>query len=178
MFNIPQKFTQGDRLEWSETKWDFDNRTEIMSCFLRGQTGLDLTGIPDPDNYNKWNFEVGEQTSFVLLPGLYNAQFVVFGPGVGRKALGIVSVEVLPSFELLTNLDTALTEEKELEEVEKAIASLSNGVAEYYIGTRKVRYVDLSQLYERQRYLKNRIAKIKNRSLIGGLNVGVNFDRD
>lgn len=172
-FNIPLQITQGDRVIWSEQVTEYNPGTDLLSCFIRGAYALDLTGVP---NGNGWDFEIAESTSALLSPGFYQAQFVAFSAGAGRKTLGVVKLEVCPSFENLTELDTRTAEEKELEQLNIAIAKLSDGVAEYYIGDRRVRYQDLGSLYERQKYLRNRIAKIKNRASIGGRNVGVRFE--
>jgi hypothetical protein len=177
IFAIPKQFTQGDRVVWSESISGASNAIDVLSCFIRGQSSLDLTGVADPNNLDTWNFEIVEAMNDTLIAGIYQAQFVLYSQA-GKKTLGISKIELCPAFTNLTSLDTRLEEEKELEEISKAISALSNGVAEYYIGTRKVRYIDVYQLYERQRYLRNRIAKIKNRSIIGGVNVGVNFNRD
>ncbi len=51
------------------------------------------------------------------------------------------NLTVCPSFEALTEFDTHDADEKEREAVTKAIAnSTEKNVAEYYIGTRRVRY--------------------------------------
>jgi hypothetical protein len=176
-FAIPKQFTRGDRVVWSESISGASNAVDVLSCFIRGQSSLDLTGVGDSNNLDTWNFEIVEAISDTLIAGIYQAQFVLYSQAEGKKTLGMTKIEVCASFANLTSLDTRLPEEKELEEIDKAISALSNGVAEYYIGTRKVRYIDVYQLYERQRYLRNRIAKIKNRCHIGGVNVGINFDR-
>jgi hypothetical protein len=155
---------------------DSDNAADLLSCFVRGAYALDLTGVSSATNPHSFHFEILEATSAVLSPGIYQCQFVLLQAGARRKTLSVIQVEVCPSFEFMGGLDTRSKEEKELEEIEKAIASLSNGVAEYYVGTRRVRYVDLSVLYERQNYLRNRMARRKNPKLIGGRNVGVKFD--
>jgi hypothetical protein len=96
--------------------------------------------------------------------------------GSGRHTLGTVDLEVLPSFENLTELDPRTDDEKELEEVTKAIAAvISGGVAEYYIGSRRVRYQDLQLLTDRQRELRQRIAIASGRIKPGGTNVGISF---
>lgn len=175
---IPTRITQGDRVTWSETVADSDNAIDLLTFFVRGQFALDLTGVPDVEDKTQWHFEIIESTASVLAPGIYHAQLVLFSSGFGKQTLGVTPLEVEPSFELLTSLDTRSSEEKELAELEKAIAQLSNGVQEYYIGTRRVRYADLNQLYERQKYLKNRIAKMKRPRAIGGRNVGVRIMHD
>ena len=172
MFKIPPQFTQGDRITWQETFADYDPLSDTLTCFLRGASSLDLTGVPDN---NKWQFEISTTQSAGLTPGKYQAQFVVFGSGFGRTTLGVTSLEICPDFSILSELDNTLPEEKELAAIQKAITALSNGVAEYYIGERRIRYVELPQLYEREKYLKNRLAKIKNKGIVGGRNLPVRF---
>lgn len=170
MIKIPKQITQGDRITW-RFGIPTPPATSVVSIFIRGQSSLNLTGA---FNSYFWEFEITPSQSEDLLPGRYKAQLVAYSVD-GKKTLGVFDLEVLPSFENLTELDTRTSEEKELEELEFAIAKLSSGVAEYYIGTRRVRYSELPQLYERQEYLRNRIAMIKNRGSIGGRNVGIRF---
>lgn len=173
MFNIPQSFTQGDRVTWFQgLAATYDPATDTLSCFIRGQSALDLTGVPTGLG---WNFEITPIQSAALIAGKYQAQLVVYPVG-GRKTLGTYNLTVCPSFENLTELDTRDEDEKELEDITKAIAQVaSKGVAEYEIKGRKVTYQDLNALTNRQIYLRNRIAKKKNKNLIGGRNVPFEF---
>ena len=170
IFNIPTRFIQGDRISWTTIVTNINPTT--VSCFIRGLSNpLDLTAV---NTGQDWAFTITEAQSAAFVPGRYKAQLVVYDPE--RKTLAEESIEVCQGFEKLTELETLTPDEIELEAVTKAIAQLSSkNVAEYYIGTRKVRYNDLASLYERQKYLRNRIAKSKNKSAIGGRNVGVRF---
>lgn len=173
-WNIPQKITQGDRVSWSQNLDNFSPSIDILSCFIRGQSSLDLTGV---GNELSWDFTVLEAQSAALLPGKYKTQFVVFASGMGRHTLGSTDLIVLPSFEALTELETRSPDEIELAQITMAIAKLVSGaVAEYRIGDRMMRYQDLEQLTKRQRELRNRIAMAKNAGNIGGRNVGIRFD--
>ncbi len=69
------------------------------------------------------------------------------------------------------------SDEIELEAIEKAIAKIltNGGVAEYQIKSRKMRYHSLDELYRQRDHLRIRIARRKNRSGIGGRNLGVSF---
>ena len=171
ILNIPKEIVAGDRVTWFERVDGISSVDTVGSYFLRGNSSLDLTGVPDRDG---WYFEITEAQSNEVKPGVYFCQFVIY-PLSGRKTLGTISITVNPSFESLSELDTRLPEERELIAVSEAIKKLSNGVAEYEIGSRKVRYHDLQQLYQRQTYLRNRIAKIKNPNSLGGRNVGIRF---
>ncbi len=184
MFNIPKQFTQGDCITWKEKLDQYNPATDNLSCFIRGQNGsLDLTATPLPSaspllggTEGGWEFLIPEVSSATLAPGVYKVQFVIVTAAKGRQTLGEADLEVCPSFEDLTTFDARDADEIELEAITKAIAELSSkNVAEYYIGTRRVRYNNLTELYERQKYLRNRIAKRKNKSTIGGRNVGIRF---
>jgi hypothetical protein len=172
-FNIPTTITQGDRVTWKEILPDYNPVIDTLSCFVRGATALDLTGIPGGDG---WDFLIGSTQSQALMVGTYQVQFVIYQAGVNRQALGITELVVCTDFEGLTTLETRSPDEIELEAITKAIAAVvQGGTAEYRIGDRMVRYQDLTQLTERQRYLRNRIAKAKNPQNIGGRNVGIRF---
>jgi hypothetical protein len=173
-WTIPQKITQGDRVTWTQDLEDYNSSTDTLSCFIRGiSPGFDLTGVA---NNNCWDFVINETQSAALAPGKYQAQFVIFEAATQRKALGIAQLLVCPSFDNLTEIDFRSADEIELELITVAIAKLATGsVAEYRIGDRMMRYQDLSQLTQRQQYLRNRIAKMKNPGGIGGRNVGIRF---
>ncbi len=172
MFNIPKQITQGDRITWTQELEGYNPATDTLSCFIRGQSAaLDLNSVPNGEG---WDFEITSAQSANLTPGAYKTQFVIFS-GSDRTTLGHTDLLVCPSFENLTEFDTRDSDEKELEAITKAIAQLSNGVAEYYIGDRRVRYQDLGELSKRQRELRNRIAMAKNPGIIGGRNVGIRF---
>jgi hypothetical protein len=172
-FNIPTTITQGDRVTWKEILPDYNPIIDTLSCFVRGATALDLTGIPGSDD---WDFLIGSTQSQALMVGTYRVQFVIYQAGVNRRALGTTELVVCQDFEGLTTLETRSPDEIELEAITKAIAAVvQGGTAEYRIGDRMVRYQDLAQLTERQRYLRNRIVKAKNPGSIGGRNVGIRF---
>lgn len=174
-FNIPTTITQGDRFTWVEHLSLYNPLVDTLYCYIRGQSGaLDLTADCLIDGFE---FTVESAQTMVLSPGKYKAQFVILKSSGRRKTLGLASLLVLPSFEGLTTLETRSEDEIELEAITKAIAAVvSGGTAEYRIGDRMVRYQDLAVLTERQRYLRNRIAKTKNPGSIGGRNVGIRFD--
>lgn len=169
-WNIPQNITQGDRITWKQALDGYNNTTDTLTCFVRGLNGgLDLTGVPVGDD---WEFNVLEAQSANLNPGNYKAQFVVFS-GSGRQTLGTTDLLICPSFESLTEFDVRSADEKELAAITEAIAKLVTGaVSEYRVGDRMMRYQDLNQLTNRQRELRNRIARAKN---LGGRNVGIRF---
>ena len=172
MFNIPKQITQGDTVRWSETFDDYNSATDTLKCFIRGKSALDLTGVP---NGNQWDFTIDTNQSILLAAGKYKTQFVIES-GTNKKALGVTELIVCPSFEKLTELETRSPDEIELEEITKAINKLASGaVSEYWIGDRKLKYQDLEQLTKRQQYLRTRIAKAKNPSTIGGRNVPIKF---
>lgn len=173
MFNIPKQITQGDKTTWSEKLPDYSPLTDTLSCFIRGQTALDLTGTATTEG---WDFAIESAESETLTPGKYKTQFLIFEFGTDRKTLGTTELLVCASFEKLTELETRSADEIELEEITKAILKLASGaVSEYWIGDRKLRYQDLEQLTARQQYLRTRIAKAKNPSTIGGRNVPIRF---
>lgn len=179
-FNIPSQITQGDRVSWNQELDKFipDGRPiDTLSCFIRGQSSLDLTGVPNGFN---WDFVITESQSLALQPGKYKTQFVIFAVASGKTTLGTTDLIVLPSFEALTTLETRSADEIELEQVTIAIAKLVTGaVAEYRIGDRMMRYQDLGILTLRQQHLRNRVAKAKYpRSLVGGRNVAIRFSND
>jgi hypothetical protein len=169
-WNIPQTITQGDRVFWSQILDGYNNITDTLSCFIRGASGgIDLTGVPSGDG---WDFTINEAQSTTFASGNYKAQFVVFS-GLGRETLGTVDLLVCPSFENLTEFDARTADQKELAVITEAIGKLVTGaVAEYRVGDRMMRYQDLNQLTQRQRELRNRIAKTKNP---GGRNVPIRF---
>ena len=169
MLNIPNQITQGDTVEWYETLPDYNPATDTLSCFIRGQSALDLTGVPSG---NQWDFTITSAQSQTLTPGKYKKQYVIFEFGTKRKTLGTTDLLVCPSFEGLTQLDTRSDLEIELEQVNNA---LLKGIAEYRIGDRMVRYQDLGELGKRQQYLRNRIAIASGKLKPGGRNVGVRF---
>ncbi|MEL6493554.1 MAG: hypothetical protein AAFQ41_00340 [Cyanobacteria bacterium J06623_7] len=171
---IPTQITQGDDIEWSQTLEDYDPSSDTLSCFVRGASALDLTGVA---NGNQWDFVITSAQSQDLTPGKYKAQFVVYKGGTQRKSLGITDLVICPSFENLTELETRSLDEIELEAVTKAIAKLVSGaVAEYRVGDRMMRYQDLGELTKRQQYLRNRVAIANGRLKPGGRNVGVRFN--
>lgn len=174
IWTIPQKITQADRVTWTQTLADYNSTTDFLSCFIRGLSpGLDLSGV---DNGAGWDFLMSEEDSNGLAPGKYQAQFVIFQGGASRKALGIAQFLVCPAFENLPSIDSRSADEIELELITTAIAKLVSGaVAEYRIGDRMMRYQDLSELTNRQQYLRNRVAAAKNRGSIGGKNIGIRF---
>ncbi len=136
MFNIPKQITQGDTVKWSQTLDDYKPADGTLKCFIRGATKLDLIGVP---YFNQWNFVISPSQSQTLTPGKYKTQFAFFALNGDKTTLGATDLLVCPSFENLTELETRSADEIELEELTKAIAQLSNGVAEYYIGDRRVR---------------------------------------
>ncbi len=174
IFNIPTQFTQGDRVSWWEHISDYDPVNDILKVFIVGRKNT-LT-VTANGGINGFEFAIASTLTKVLQPGKYKAQFAIYVNGMDKTTLGSTDLLVCPSFENLSELETRTPDEIELEAVTEAIAKLSSkNVAEYYIGTRKVRYNDLASLYERQKYLRNRIAKSKNKAAIGGRNVGVGF---
>ena len=173
MFNIPKQITQGDKTTWTEKLPDYNPLTDTLSCFIRGQTALDLTGTATAEG---WNFAIESAQSETLTPGKYKTQFVILEFGTDRKTLGTTELLVCPSFEKLTELETRSPDEIELEAITKAINKLACGaVSEYWIGDRKLKYQNLEQLTKRQQYLRNRIAMKKNPRAIGGRNVEIKF---
>lgn len=175
MFTIPNSFTQGDTVAWTQRLQGYSSLTDTLTCFIRGQASLDLTASGNSNFTDEWDFVIGSSDSSSLVPGRYKAQFVVFDANT-RHTLGEAEIVVKPSFENLTELDVLDEDEKELQHLTIAIAKIaSGGVAEYYIGTRRARYHDLPELAERQTFLRNRIARKKNRRYIGGRNVGISF---
>ena len=171
MFNIPKEFYSGDKLTWTEELTD--SAVDTFALFIRGPSTLDITGI---ENGLTWLFEISEEKSEALLPGLYRANFVVYIVGTGRKTIGSMQFSVLPNPATVGSVDNRSHEEIELELVRSAIFKVAEGgVAEYEIGERRVRYSSLDELYKRERYLVNRIAKRKNRSIIGGRSVPIRF---
>ena len=174
MFTIPTTFTQGDRVVWKQRLTGYNSATDTLTCFIRGQSSLDLTAVGNPGYSDEWDFEMNLAQSNSLVAGRYKAQFVLFS-GNNRLTLGETEINVKPSFENLTELEVLDEDEKELQLLTIAIAKIaSGGVAEYYIGTRRARYQDLSELTKRQAYLRSRIAR-KKRGGVGGRNVGVSF---
>ena len=71
--------------------------------------------------------------------------------------------------------DVDLVDEIELEAVTQAILKHSHGKKEYWIGDRKIEYRDLQELYDRQQYLRTRIAIASGKLKPGGRNVGIGF---
>lgn len=173
MFNIPD-ITQGDRLEWFDDFPDLDGGVDTVSCFIRGAGTLNLTAVPSD---GRWMFQIAEAQSSALPAGKYQAQFTAFSPGFGRKTLGVKFFNVAADLATVNQpIDNRNSDEIELDKVREAIANaLSGGVAEYYIGERRIRYHSLDELYKRERYLVQRVAKRKNKGSIGGRNVGVRF---
>ena len=170
---IPIKITQGDDVAWSQTLDDYNPATDTLSCFIRGQSALDLTGVP---NGNQWDFTITSAESQDLTPGRYKKQYVLLEGGIKRITLSTTELYVRPGFEELTELETRTPDEIELEEITKAIAKLaSGGVSEYRIGDRMMQYQDLSELTKRQQYLRHRVAIASGKSKAGGRNVGVRF---
>ncbi len=183
-WNIPKSFTQGDRITWKEKLDQYNPATDNLSCFIRGQNGsLDLTATPLPSasplvggTEGGWEFNIPEVSCATLAPGAYKVQLVIVSAAKGRQTLGEAELEFCPSFEDLTTFDARDADEIELEAITQAIATLAKGgVAEYYIGDRRMRYQDLGDLTKRQQYLRNRIAMSKNPNNVGGRNVGIRF---
>lgn len=173
IWNIPNQITQGDTVEWSQTLDNYNPATDTLSCFIRGKSPLDLTGNANGD---AWDFSIDTNQSILLATGKYKTQFVIFKFHTQRKTIGTTELLVCPSFEKLTQLETRSADEIELEGITQAIAKLAGGaVAEYWIGDRKMRYQDLSQLTERQKYLRSRIAIASGKLKPGGRDVGVRF---
>lgn len=174
MFTIPTSFTQGDRVIWKQRLTGYNSATDTLTCFIRGQSSLDLTAGGNSGYSDEWDFEMTSSQSLSLIPGRYKVQFVLFS-GSGRLTLGETEINVKPSFENLTELEVLDEDEKELQLLTIPIAKIaSGGVAEYYIGTRRARYQDLSELTKRQAYLRSRIAR-KKKGYVGGKNVGISF---
>ena len=126
IWTIPQKITQGDRITWTQNLDKFFPAVDILFCFIRGQSSLDLTGV---GNGFIWDFTITEAQSTTLLPGKYQTQFVIFATGTGRQTLGSTDLIILPSFEALTELETRSPDEIELEQITTAIARLVSGAA-------------------------------------------------
>ena len=172
MFNIPNQITQGDNINWSQTLDDYKPADGTLKCFIRGTTKLDLVGVP---HFNQWNFFATSSQTQTLKPGKYKTQFAFFELSGEKNTLGGTELLVCLSFEKLTELETRSVDEIELEAITQAISRHSNGVKEYWIGDRKMEYRDLNELYQRQAYLRHRIAMRKNPSAIGGRNVPIRF---
>lgn len=172
MFNIPNQITQGDTVEWSETLPDYNPATDILKCFIRGASTLDLIGLA---NGEAWDFAIDTNQSILLSAGKYKTQFVIFEFGTKRNTIGNTELIVCPSFEALTELDTTSDDEKELELITQAIANHSHGKKSYQIGDRRMEYRDLNELYQRQAYLRQRIAIASGKLKPGGRNVGIRF---
>lgn len=170
-YNLPTSFVQGDYVEFKILLEYTSSAT--VTVFIRGMSNpLDLTGVHDGSN--GWDFQITETQSMAFDPGNYQIQLVVFDPH--RETLGVYPLHICPSFENQAEVDTRSPEEIELEQLNAAISALtSKNIAEYYIGIRRVRYHDLASLYDRQAYLRRRIARMKNKSSIGGCNVPVSF---
>ena len=170
MFNIPTQITQGDRISWFEHLSDYNPLTDTLKCFIVGKSAS-LTGTSGGSS-NGFEFEITSVQSQALEPGKYKVQFAIFVNGSDKTTLGTTDLEVCPSFEGLTELDTRSDDEKELEELNKA---LSKGITEYRIGDRMMRYHSLEELSKRQKHLRNRIAIAQGRIKPGGRNLGVGF---
>lgn len=172
-FAIPKRITQGDGLLWQENFPEYDASTDTLVCCILGKTKLTAVAT----NHNGF-FQLGitPTDSNNLAPGVYKVQFVINPDSATRKTLGNTKIEVCPSFDNLNTLETRTPYEIELELVENAIRTgLKDGVAEYEIGDRKVRYQSLDELFKRQRYLKRQIAIARNPSLRRGRNVQIGF---
>lgn len=172
ILNIPTQFYSGDRVSWWEHPHG-DPTTDILSCFIVGlENNLRLTAFGSSDG---WEFNLPTEKSKTLLPGKYKAQLILYSGG-DRKVIAQGNFTVLASFEDLTSLDPKSDDEKELELITKAIATVvSGGVSEYQIGTRRVRYSDLSELTKRQAYLRRRIA-IKNGTNLKSVSIRFSAD--
>ena len=171
-FNIPQKITQGDAVTWTEELSDYNPSTDNLICYVRGQSRLDLTATA---NNGLFEFAIASDQTDDFKPGRYKAQFVIEPESGQRKALGIAELEICASFANLDSLDTRTPDEIELEQLNKAIQNLSSGVEEYEIGERRVRYTDLPNLYQRQRYLQRRINLTKNPQFRNGRDTQISF---
>lgn len=169
MFSIPSRITQGDLIEWLQILDNYNPATDILKCFIRGKSALDLTGVANGDG---WNFTIDSTQSALLNSGKYKSQFVIFEFGTDKKTLGTTDLLVCSSFESLTELDTRSADEIELEEINNA---LNKGITEYRIGDRMMRYHSLEELSKRQKYLRNRIAIAQGKIKPGGRNLGVGF---
>ena len=164
-------FVRGDRVTWHEKLNNFDNNSDALACFIRGQADLDLTGVPNGDG---WDFTITEAQSQTLVAGYYKAQFVIFGETAGRQTISTINIQVRPSLEH----DGAIVdpERAELEEITRAIATLSRGgIAEYQIKGRRVTYHDLNTLVKRQEYLRRRLAIRAGKIKPGGTNQRIRF---
>ena len=172
-WNIPKTITQSDRITFFQQLNDYNPATDTLSCFIRGQAPLDLTGIPTGSG---WDFTIESVQSKMLIPGKYKTQFVVFEFGINKKTLKTLDLLVLPSLENLTELETRSADEIELELIITAIAKLASGaVAEYRIGDRMMRYQDIGQLSRRLEYLRRRVAIAQRKLKPGGQNIGIRF---
>ncbi|WP_319419477.1 hypothetical protein [Pleurocapsa sp. FMAR1] len=173
LLNPPKSIVSGDFKKWISTLPEYPPTEWQLSWAIRGESVLDLVASPYDGNYQT---QISSTQSANLLPGTYSWQAMVTR-GNERTTIATGSIMVIQDLaRASTGFEARFSDEIELELLTKAIAELSSkNVAEYYIGTRKVRYNDLASLYERQKYLRNRIAKLKNKSSIGGRNVGVSF---
>lgn len=160
MPTLPSILTSGDSLNWEESIDNFSPLDWNLTILIRGEKKqLDLVGIANDDT---WLFALDTKTSSLLDPGKYWAQYVVFND-VDRKTLETVELTVNPSFAQLKNYDGRHPDEIELEQVGLAIATVANdGISEYEINGRKVRYQDLSELIRLRDKLRVRIAKRNN----------------
>lgn len=171
-WNIPNQITQGDTVKWSETNDDYNPATDTLKCFIRGATKLDLEGV---ENAGVWDFTITSAESAALTQGAYKTQFKIIASSGEHKTLGSTDLLVCQSFESLDELDTRSDDEKELEKVNNTIANYSHGKKSYQIGDRRMEYRDLNELYQRQQYLRTRIAIASGKLKPGGRNIGVSF---
>ena len=171
-WNIPRQITQGDTFNWSQALADYKPADGTLKCIIIGVTKLDLIGVP---YFDQWNFVVSSSQAENLEPGKYKTQFTFTNLLGNKTTLGGTELLVCPSFEVLTELETRSVDEIELEQVNQAIAKLSNGIKEYWIGDRKLEYRDLDELYKRQQYLRTRVAIASGKLKPGGRNIGVSF---
>lgn len=67
MFTIPTSFTQGDRVTWTQRLQGYSSLTDTVSCFIRGQSSLDLTATGNLSYTDEWDFEISSIQSMALV---------------------------------------------------------------------------------------------------------------
>ncbi len=173
---IPSKFTAGDTIRWRDdagVNWlneSVSNTDYTCKYYLRATNGgaLTVTG----SNFGLgWEFVISASDSATFDKGIWTFQAIASKSGGDDVTLyrGRFEVDASMSYTGTTPgpFDDRTTAQVDLASVQDAIRQIViNKAAEYTIGDRTFKYIDLAELRRRESQLKAEVVREKKADMI------------